>query len=322
MKSRSYIFSATFVAALLGLIGCSQITPVDVADVAKDLAPGSFAGTETRSKTVVDGLTMTVDEWTITDAAASKIEHTQYAFGNGVQKEIAPVAYTYAAGQMAAGNLGINYVFTPLQEGAEPLDVLFWGNALVIKGDTIGDGAAPIVNLKKIADEFSNHVWNYEKIQYFVEYDTIHVERYDTVKHVEGSGPNRHWVIDSVMVTIKDSIAADTLDKEHPMYYLNSTYVINHDKDSHASVATLTEKYVWYEVNEDKTAMVFKKDSLVDVKYHWGINQIVSAARFSLNMQNDETGEVKRLSLSGLDLTKNHVVTIGSNVYNMVRDEE
>lgn len=319
MKSRSYIFSATFVAALLGLIGCSQITPVDVADVAKDLAPGSFAGTETRSKTVVDGLTMTVDEWTISDAAASKIEYTQYAFGNGVQKEIAPVAYTYAAGQMAAGNLGINYVFTPLKDGAEPLDVLFWGNALIIKGDTVGDGAAPIVNLKKIDEAFSNTKWLLDEQEYHILYDTLQYEQRDTVKHVGVVDGKKQWIIDTIIVKTVSEINADTIGLK---YHHTCNYAFLRDGATAENSGSRAETFEWYDMNEEKDDVKLVKDSVAGSNFHWGIDQIVSASRFALNLQDNDTKEVKRISLSGLDVTKKFSVNISNYDYKMVTEED
>lgn len=316
---KSFLFCA-FAAALLGLNGCkSSIPEVNVADVAKDLTPSSFAGTETRSKTVVDGLTISVDEWTIVDKEKSTIEHTFYSFGNKTAVDKAPVAYTYSLGEVAEGNLGVNYLFTPITEGAEPLNVLYWGNSLIFGKDSVTDSSAPIANLKKIDAAFSNTKWVLNEIDYHILYDTLKIEERDTVKHVAVIDGKKQWVIDTIIVKSITKIDADTIGYKS---IHTTNYAFLRNESSYENTGTRAQSFEWYSLNADSTDVVLDKDSSALKNFHWGFNSVTSATRFALNIEDDETKEMTRIGCSALDVTKKFEVNISNYIYKLVTEED
>ena len=135
MKTKVFL-TAILSVSLACLVGCSQQEDVNVNELAGQMASTSFEKTVTRSKTVTDGLTMQIVEWTIVDAEKHQIAPFGYVFGDGVAEEWPSVVYNYEQGNINEDGLGVHYTFTPLGQG-ETLNVLYWGNSLIIKGDTI-----------------------------------------------------------------------------------------------------------------------------------------------------------------------------------------
>lgn len=319
---KSFLFGSV-VAALMSLAGCqSPIPDVSVADVAKDLAPGSFAGTVTRSRTVVDGLTITVDEWTITDAEKATIAHTAYSFGDKAHSELSPVSYTFEMQSLVEGNLGCTYSFIPQADGGEALSVLYWGNSLIIGKDTISGASAPIANLKKIEANFPNHAWETEETEYFINYDTTEVIKRDTIKHVEVIDGKRQWVIDKINVDTLLDITSDTIAPKNVHFY---QFAFWRDNTTYENTGMRLERIFHYALNEAGDAIDPAKteiETIYDMNFHWGLAQITSATRFALYLQDDATGEITRVSLSGLDVEKKNVVNISNIDYHMAEMPE
>ena len=286
-------------------------------ELAGQMASTSFEKTVTRSKTVTDGLTMQIVEWTIVDAEKHQIAPFGYVFGDGVAEEWPSVVYNYEQGNINEDGLGVHYTFTPLGQG-ETLNVLYWGNSLIIKGDTISNASAPIANLKKIAADLSNTKWHFESRDYYILYDTL--EKTDTIiKPVKRPDPvtgKPTVVMDTTIKVVKEYLQ-DTLGATS---LIMSDYAILRDPSSKANTLTITKYEEKKKVNEAGDALVADGEpTTVTTTYHWGIASMTSAKRFVLNIKDDKTGEMSQLRLSGFDKAKG-VLTIGNDEHKIVNE--
>ena len=286
-------------------------------ELAGQMASTSFEKTVTRSKTVTDGLSIQVVEWTIVDAEKHQIAPLGYEFGDGIAEEWPSVVYNYEQGNINEDGLGVHYTFTPLGQG-EVLNVLYWGNSLIIKGDTISNASAPIANLKKIAADLSNTKWHFESRDYYILYDTL--EKTDTIiKPVKRPDPvtgKPTVVMDTTIKVVKEYLQ-DTLGATS---LIMSDYAILRDPSSKANTLTITKYEEKKKVNEAGDALVADGEpTTVTTTYHWGIASMTSAKRFVLNIKDDKTGEMSQLRLSGFDKAKG-VLTIGNDEHKIVNE--
>ena len=286
-------------------------------ELAGQMASTSFEKTVTRSKTVTDGLSIQVVEWTIVDAEKHQIAPIGYKFGDGIAEEWPSVVYNYEQGNINEDGLGVHYTFTPLGQG-EVLNVLYWGNSLIIKGDTISNASAPIANLKKIAADLSNTKWHFESRDYYILYDTL--EKTDTIiKPVKRPDPvtgKPTVVMDTTIKVVKEYLQ-DTLGATS---LIMSDYAILRDPSSKANTLTITKYEEKKKVNEAGDALVADGEpTTVTTTYHWGIASMTSAKRFVLNIKDDKTGDMSQLRLSGFDKAKG-VLTIGNDEHKIVNE--
>lgn len=286
-------------------------------ELAGQMASTSFEKTVTRSKTVTDGLSIQVVEWTIVDAEKHQIAPLGYEFGDGIAEEWPSVVYNYEQGNINEDGLGVHYTFTPLGQG-ETLNVLYWGNSLIIKGDTISNASAPIANLKKIAADLSNTKWHFESRDYYILYDTL--EKTDTIiKPVKRPDPvtgKPTVVMDTTIKVVKEYLQ-DTLGATS---LIMSDYAILRDPSSKANTLTITKYEEKKKVNDAGDALVADGEpTTVTTTYHWGIASMTSAKRFVLNIKDDKTGEMSQLRLSGFDKAKG-VLTIGNDEHKIVNE--
>ena len=286
-------------------------------ELAGQMASTSFEKTVTRSKTVTDGLTMQIVEWTIVDAEKHQIAPFGYVFGDGVAEEWPSVVYNYEQGEINEDGLGVHYTFTPLGQG-ETLNVLYWGNSLIIKGDTISNASAPIANLKKIAADLSNTKWHFESRDYYILYDTL--EKTDTIiKPVKRPDPvtgKPIIVMDTTIKVVKESLQ-DTLGATS---LIMSDYAILRDPSSKANTLTITKYEEKKKVNDAGDALVADGEpTTITTTYHWGVASMTSAKRFVLNIKDDKTGEMSQLRLSGFDKGKG-LLTIGNDEHKIVTE--
>ena len=286
-------------------------------ELAGQMASTSFEKTVTRSKTVTDGLSIQVVEWTIVDAEKHQIAPFGYVFGDSIAEEWPSVVYNYEQGEINEDGLGVHYTFTPLGQG-ETLNVLYWGNSLIIKGDTISNASAPIANLKKIAADLSNTKWHFESRDYYIIYDTL--EKTDTIiKPVKRPDPvtgKPTVVMDTTIKVVKEYLQ-DTLGATS---LIMSDYAILRDPSSKANTLTITKYEEKKKVNEAGDALVADGEpTTVTTTYHWGIASMTSAKRFVLNIKDDKTGEMSQLRLSGFDKAKG-VLTIGNDEHKIVNE--
>ena len=286
-------------------------------ELAGQMASTSFEKTVTRSKTVTDGLTMQIVEWTIVDAEKHQIAPLGYKFGDGIAEEGPSVVYNYEQGNINEDGLGVHYTFTPLGQG-ETLNVLYWGNSLIIKGDTISNASAPIANLKKIAADLSNTKWHFESRDYYILYDTL--EKTDTIiKPVKRPDPvtgKPTVVMDTTLKAVKEYLQ-DTLGATA---LIHTDYAILRDPSSKANTLTITKYEEKKKVNEAGDALVADGEpTTVTTTYHWGVASMTSAKRLVLNIKDDKTGEMSQLRLSGFDKGKG-VLTIGNDEHKIVNE--
>ena len=316
MKTKVFL-TAILSVSLACLVGCSQQEDVNVNELAGQMASTSFEKTVTRSKTVTDGLTMQIVEWTIVDAEKHQIAPFGYVFGDGVAEEWPSVVYNYEQGDINEDGLGVHYTFTPLGQG-ETLNVLYWGNSLIIKGDTISNASAPIANLKKIVADLPNTKWHFEKSEYYILYDTL--EKTDTIiKPVKRPDPvtgKPIIVMDTTVKVVKEYLQ-DTLGATS---LIMSDYAILRDPSSKANTLTITKYEEKKKVNDAGDALVADgKPTTVTTTYHWGVASMTSAKRFVLNIKDDKTGEMSQLRLSGFDKGKG-LLTIGNDEHKIVNE--
>ena len=316
MKTKVFL-TAILSVSLACLVGCSQQEDVNVNELAGQMASTSFEKTVTRSKTVTDGLSIQVVEWTIVDAEKHQIAPIGYKFGDGIAEEWPSVVYNYEQGEINEDGLGVHYTFTPLGQG-EVLNVLYWGNSLIIKGDTISNASAPIANLKKIVADLPNTKWHFEKSEYYILYDTL--EKTDTIiKPVKRPDPvtgKPIIVMDTTIKVVKEYLQ-DTLGATS---LIMSDYAILRDPSSKANTLTITKYEEKKKVNEAGDALVADGEpTTVTTTYHWGIASMTSAKRFVLNIKDDKTGEMSQLRLSGFDKAKG-VLTIGNDEHKIVNE--
>ena len=286
-------------------------------ELAGQMASTSFEKTVTRSKTVTDGLSIQVVEWTIVDAEKHQIAPFGYKFGDGIAEEWPSVVYNYEQGEINEDGLGVHYTFTPLGQG-EVLNVLYWGNSLIIKGDTISNASAPIANLKKIVADLPNTKWHFEKSEYYILYDTL--EKTDTIiKPVKRPDPvtgKPIIVMDTTVKVVKEYLQ-DTLGATS---LIMSDYAILRDPSSKANTLTITKYEEKKKVNDAGDALVADGEpTTVTTTYHWGVASMTSAKRFVLNIKDDKTGEMSQLRLSGFDKAKG-VLTIGNDEHKIVNE--
>ena len=286
-------------------------------ELAGQMASTSFEKTVTRSKTVTDGLTMQIVEWTIVDAEKHQIAPFGYVFGDGIAEEWPSVVYNYEQGNINEDGLGVHYTFTPLGQG-ETLNVLYWGNSLIIKGDTISNASAPIANLKKIAADLSNTKWHFESRDYYILYDTL--EKTDTIiKPVKRPDPvtgKPTVVMDTTIKVVKEYLQ-DTLGATS---LIMSDYAILRDPSSKANTLTITKYEEKKKINDTGDALVADGEpTTVTTTYHWGVASMTSAKRFVLNIKDDKTGEMSQLRLSGFDKGKG-LLTIGNDEHKIVNE--
>ena len=316
MKTKVFL-TAILSVSLACLVGCSQQEDVNVNELAGQMASTSFEKTVTRSKTVTDGLSIQVVEWTIVDAEKHQIAPFGYVFGDGVAEEWPSVVYNYEQGDINEDGLGVHYTFTPLGQG-ETLNVLYWGNSLIIKGDTISNASAPIANLKKIVADLPNTKWHFEKSEYYILYDTL--EKTDTIiKPVKRPDPvtgKPIIVMDTTVKVVKEYLQ-DTLGATS---LIMSDYAILRDPSSKANTLTITKYEEKKKVNDAGDALVADgKPTTVTTTYHWGVASMTSAKRFVLNIKDDKTGEMSQLRLSGFDKGKG-LLTIGNDEHKIVNE--
>lgn len=311
----NFLFVAIAAAMMACLSGCeSSIPEVDVFDLANGMVDGVFEKVETRSKTTFEDMCLNVTEWTL-DTANHQIACMVYRYGNGVGETHEPVNYSYAKGAMNADGLGIHYTFTPVA-GGEAIDVLYWGNALIVGKDTIGEASAPSINMNKIAEKFPNHAWKYEKTDYQILYDTI--QRVDTII----SSVKRPDPVTGKPTVVKDTtyknvtvINADTIGV---LYHEIQTYEFVRDELTLANNCHHTQLIETFKMNEEQTAMVVDKEpQTVDKNYAWALSSMISATRFVITLQDGATS--KNLNLSAFDLTKGTLVLGGT--INFVLDD-
>ena len=286
-------------------------------ELAGQMASTSFEKTVTRSKTVTDGLSIQVVEWTIVDAEKHQIAPFGYKFGDGIAEEWPSVVYNYEQGNINEDGLGVHYTFTPLGQG-ETLNVLYWGNSLIIKGDTISNASAPIANLKKIVADLPNTKWHFEKSEYYILYDTL--EKTDTIiKPVKRPDPvtgKPIIVMDTTIKVVKEYLQ-DTLGATS---LIMSDYAILRDPSSKANTLTITKYEEKKKVNDAGDALVADGEpTTVTTTYHWGVASMTSAKRFVLNIKDDKTGEMSQLRLSGFDKGKG-LLTIGNDEHKIVNE--
>lgn len=316
MKTKVFL-TAILSVSLACLVGCSQQEDVNVNELAGQMASTSFEKTVTRSKTVTDGLSMQIVEWTIVDAEKHQIAPFGYVFGDGVAEEWPSVVYNYEQGDINEDGLGVHYTFTPLVQG-EALNVLYWGNSLIIKGDTISNASAPIANLKKIVADLPNTKWHFEKSEYYILYDTL--EKTDTIiKPVKRPDPvtgKPIIVMDTTIKVVKEYLQ-DTLGATS---LIMSDYAILRDPSSKANTLTITKYEEKKKVNDAGDALVADgKPTTITTTYHWGVASMTSAKRFVLNIKDDKTGEITQLRLSGFDKGKG-LLTIGNDEHKIVNE--
>ena len=316
MKTKVFL-TAILSVSLACLVGCSQQEDVNVNELAGQMASTSFEKTVTRSKTVTDGLSMQIVDWTIVDAEKHHIAPLGYEFGDGIAEEWPSVVYNYEQGEINEDGLGVHYTFTPLGQG-EVLNVLYWGNSLIIKGDTISNASAPIANLKKIVADLPNTKWHFEKSEYYILYDTL--EKTDTIiKPVKRPDPvtgKPTVVMDTTIKVVKEYLQ-DTLGATS---LIMSDYAILRDPSSKANTLTITKYEEKKKVNEAGDALVADGEpTTVTTTYHWGIASMTSAKRFVLNIKDDKTGEMSQLRLSGFDKGKG-LLTIGNDEHKIVNE--
>ena len=285
-------------------------------ELAGQMASTSFEKTVTRSKTVTDGLTMQIVEWTIVDAEKHQIAPFGYVFGDGVAEEWPSVVYNYEQGEINEDGLGVHYTFTPLGQG-ETLNVLYWGNSLIIKGDTISNASAPIANLKKIVADLPNTKWHFEKSEYYILYDTL--EKTDTIiKPVKRPDPvtgKPIIVMDTTIKVVKEYLQ-DTLGATS---LIMSDYAILRDPSSKANTLTITKYEEKKKVNDAGDALVADGEpTTVTTTYHWVVASMTSAKRFVLNIKDDK-GEMSQLRLSSFDKGKG-LLTIGNDEHKIVNE--
>lgn len=298
-----FVAAGLFCSAILFLGSCHSQNDVSMEELAQDLTPLAFEKTETRSTTTVDGLSMTIVEWTI-DAEKKQIAPSGFTYGDGVETDMPSQFFTYEQGDLREGGLGMNYIFTPVG-GGESLPVIFWGNALIIKGDTIGDASAPIANLKKIGSTFPNTAWEFYEDEYAILYDTI--QQVDTViTSVKRPDPvtGKPIVVKDTTYKTVTTILADTLGKtlERSIFYSFSR-----DAQTKVNTGMRTEHTIVREVNADKTGVELKSDDTTEQTFHWGVASMTSATRFVLNIKNDDAQEIESLSVAKLDVNKGTV---------------
>ena len=316
MKTKVFL-TAILSVSLACLVGCSQQEDVNVNELAGQMASTSFEKTVTRSKTVTDGLSIQVVEWTIVDAEKHQIAPFGYVFGDGVAEEWPSVVYNYEQGNINEDGLGVHYTFTPLGQG-ETLNVLYWGNSLIIKGDTISNASAPIANLKKIVADLPNTKWHFEKSEYYILYDPL--EKTDTIiKPVKRPDPvtgKPTVVMDTTIKVVKEYLQ-DTLGATS---LIMSDYAILRDPSSKANTLTITKYEEKKKVNDAGDALVADGEpTTVTTTYHWGVASMTSAKRFVLNIKDDKTGEMSQLRLSGFDKGKG-LLTIGNDEHKIVNE--
>ena len=316
MKTKVFL-TAILSVSLACLVGCSQQEDVNVNELAGQMASTSFEKTVTRSKTVTDGLSIQVVEWTIVDAEKHHIAPLGYKFGDGIAEEWPSVVYNYEQGNINEDGLGVHYTFTPLGQG-ETLNVLYWGNSLIIKGDTIANASAPIANLKKIAADLSNTKWHFESRDYYILYDTL--EKTDTIiKPVKRPDPvtgKPIIVMDTTVKVVKEYLQ-DTLGATS---LIMSDYAILRDPSSKANTLTITKYEEKKKVNDAGDALVADGEpTTITTTYHWGVASMTSAKRFVLNIKDDKTGEMSQLRLSGFDKAKG-LLTIGNDEHKIVNE--
>lgn len=312
----NFLFVAIVAAMIACLPGCkSSIPEVDVFDLSNGMVNGVFEKVETRSKTTFEDMCLNVTEWTL-DTAKQQIACTVYRYGNGVSEAKEPVNYYYAKGAMNADGLGVHYTFTPVA-GGEAIDVLYWGNALIIGKDTIGDAAAPSINMNKIAEKFPNHAWKYEKTDYQILYDTI--QKIDTViTSVRRPDPItgkpvfvKDTTIDTVSVVLSDTIGV--------LYHEVQTYKFVRNASTMTNDCHYTQLVENFKMNEDKTDMIPDGEpSTVEKDYVWALSSMTSATRFVITLKEGET--LKNLNLSGFDVAKGTLVVGGTT--NFVLDDK
>ena len=196
--------------------------------------------------------------------------------------------------------------------------MLYWGNSLIIKGDTISNASAPIANLKKIAADLSNTKWHFESRDYYILYDTL--EKTDTIiKPVKRPDPvtgKPTVVMDTTIKVVKEYLQ-DTLGATS---LIMSDYAILRDPSSKANTLTITKYEEKKKVNEAGDALVADGEpTTVTTTYHWGIASMTSAKRFVLNIKDDKNGEMSQLRLSGFDKAKG-VLTIGNDEHKIVNE--
>lgn len=312
MKTKVFL-TAIFTASLVALTGCGKQENVNVEDLANQLTGSSFEATTTRSKTVVDGLTIQVVEWTIVDAEKHQIAPFGYVFGNGVTEEWPSVVYNYEQGQLSEDGLGMHYTFTPLGSG-EALNVLYWGNSLIINGDTIADSSAPIANLKKIVENLSNTSWSFAARELCIFSDTLHYID-TTINAVRRPDPitGKPTIVYDTIIAPKTKVVLDTIGAT---YEGTKFYAIQRDEKTLETTLTETIEETTYAVNEADRTLVLDKKVAETNEYHWGIASITSAKRFVLNVQNVKTGEMKQLRMSAFDKAKGKL-TIGNDEYDL-----
>lgn len=307
----NFLFVAALIASLLTIVGCKPKNEVSVEEVANSMVGKSFEGTVTRSLTTVDGLTMSIVEYTITDAAAQEITVNSFAYGNKVQNEAAPFKYVYAKQGLGENGLGFKYQFTG-QDGVVK-DVLYWGNAFVVDGVTYGDAKAPIANLKKVDTNFPNHKWILSDTVFQVLYDTI-TYMDTTYQKVRRPGPDgKPVVVVDTIIEKKTKILADTIG---PKTVQNARYNFTRNAQFE-NAGHRYEKHEWFKLNADSTAMIPERaDSLIEYDFHWGIMTLTSATRFRLMTTVDGKDEKVELGVANLNLDKG-VVDLASKSYKL-----
>lgn len=312
----NFLFVAIVAAMIACLPGCkSSIPEVDVFDLSNGMVNGAFENVETRSKTAFDDMCLNVTEWTL-DTAKQQIACKVYRYGNGVNETIDPVNYYYAKGAVNADGLGVHYTFTPVA-GGEAIDVLYWGNALIIDKDTIADAKAPSINMNKIAENFPNHAWKYEQTDYHILYDTI--QTIDTII----TTVRRPDPVTGKPVTVKDTTYKEVTiineDTIGVLYHEIQTYNFARNATTLANDCHYTQLVEKFKANEDNTAMIPDGDPVnVETNYAWALSSITSASRFVITLKDGE--EFKALNLSGFDLTKGTLVVGGT--LNFVLDDK
>ena len=310
MKTKHFL-TAIFAASLVLLVGCNTQENVNVEDLAEQLGASSFEKTVTRSKTVVDGLSMQIVEWTIVDAEKHQIAPFGFVFGDGVQEEWPAVVYNYEQGELAEDGLGIEYKFTPLGTG-EALNVLYWGNALIIHTDTIADASAPIANLKKIAESFSNSDWDFVDKELCILFDTIsYIDTVITVVRRPDPVTGKPVFVNDTTIEKVTKVLADTIGN---LRVTNKSYFFSRDAESFENKAIATFSETTFKLNEEKRTLEQDTHTEYVKHYHWGISSITSAKRFVVDVVDDETKEKGQLRMSAFDAAKG-VITIGNDEF-------
>lgn len=344
-----------FLGALLAacLAGCQNSIPeVDVRDLANQMAPEKFEATPLRTRMVVADSRMTIDEWRIIDVETKKIQHTCRVWGDGVDSTSVPAVYTYAPAGLAADNNGMNFVFTGVNV-EEVLDVLYWGNGILVNGDTILNTTDDIESVNTLAASFPNNTWAYvgnldsvftdvvvwdtvysKNVKYWDEALNRYMLRKDTIveKKEHTFVSKLPLTIDSVWVTYASAPEKNELTFVGINYAYKHTNVVREEvKDTIVTKVPKDSVHVnGLDTIIRTKSIVYSSDAMpeiknVEYKDNWYFSSFTSTTRFKVQRDGESTDDMVNeflaplMSISGYNLSKG-TITIGKYDYKLVKD--